>query len=76
MDCDLSFMTRSGVYMSCLLHVWGGIDWRVRPLVAVVKHWAKSQKLVKDVRPTNYLTNFSIVMMVVCYLQQVKSNKY
>jgi len=71
MDCDLSFMTRSGVYMSCLLHVWGGIDWRVRPLVAVVKHWAKSQKLVKDVRPTNYLTNFSIVMMVVCYLQQV-----
>jgi poly(A) RNA polymerase len=70
-DCDLSMTSSSGLYMSCLLHVWGGSDWRVRPLVTVIKHWAKSQKLVKNIRPTNYFTNFTLVMLVVCYLQQV-----
>ncbi len=69
-DCDLSMTSSSGLYMSCLLHIWGGADWRVRPLVSVIKHWAKSQKLVKNIRPTNYFTNFTLVMLVVCYLQQ------
>ena len=60
----------SGVHMSCLLHLWGGMDWRVRPLVTVVRRWARANKLVKDVRPTNFFTNFTLTMLVVCYLQQ------
>lgn len=71
LDCDLSMSSSSGLHMSCLLHLWAGTDWRVRPLVAVVRRWAKSQKLVKDVRPTNYFTNFILTLLVVCYLQQV-----
>ena len=34
LDCDLSMSSSSGLHMSCLLHVWGDTDWRVRPLVA------------------------------------------
>jgi DNA polymerase sigma len=47
LDCDLSMTSSSGLYMSCLLHLWAGTDWRVHPLVAVVRQWAKSQRLVK-----------------------------
>jgi len=70
MDCDIC-MSTTGVFMSSLLHVFCGLDWRVRPLVSYVKFWAKSERLVKDARPTVYFTNFTILMMVICYLQQV-----
>ena len=58
LDCDLSMSSSSGLYMSCLLHLWAGTDWRVRPLVAIVRRWAKSQKLVK-VKILNLLLFFS-----------------
>jgi len=47
-----------------------GIDWRVRPLVTAVRAWAKAQGLVKDFRPTAFFTNFTLTLLVVCYLQQ------
>jgi len=71
LECDLSMSSSSGLHMSCLLHLWSESDWRVRPLVFLVRRWAKSQSLVKSVRPTYFFTNFSLTMMVVCYLQQV-----
>ena len=58
LDCDLSMSSSSGLYLSCLLHLWAGTDWRVRPLVAIVRRWAKSQKLVK-VKILNLLLFFS-----------------
>jgi len=70
MDCDIS-MSNTGLFMSSLLHLFSGVDYRVHPLVSYVKFWAKSERLVKDARPTLYFTNFTIIMMVVCYLQQV-----
>lgn len=71
LECDLTMSSSSGMHMSCLLHLWGDMDWRVRPLVATVRNWAKSKGLVKEVRPTHFYTNFTITMLVVCYLQQV-----
>jgi DNA polymerase sigma len=70
-ECDLCLNSSSGLFMSSLLHLLAGLDWRVRPLASFVKEWAKSSQLVKDVRPTNYFTNFTLIMLVVCYLQQV-----
>jgi len=70
LECDLSMSSTSGLYMSCLLHLWAGLDWRVRPLVAVVRQWARAQGLVKDIRPTHFFTNFTLTLLVVCFLQQ------
>lgn len=71
LECDLSMSSSSGLHMSCLLHLWGNLDWRVKPLVSNVRRWAKAQKLVKDARPTPFFTNFTLTLLVVCYLQQV-----
>jgi len=73
LECDLSMSSSSGLHMSCLLHLWGDMDWRVRPLVTTVRRWASSRGLVKQVRPTHFFTNFTLTMLVVCYLQQVHS---
>ena len=72
LECDLSMSSSSGLHMSCLLHLWGHMDWRVRPLVASVRRWAKSVGLVKEMRPTPLFTNFTITMLVVCYLQHIQ----
>eukprot|EP00092_Neocalanus_flemingeri_P005754 GFUD01006194.1.p1 GENE.GFUD01006194.1~~GFUD01006194.1.p1 ORF type:complete len:653 (-),score=224.23 GFUD01006194.1:52-2010(-) len=71
LECDLSMSSSSGLHMSCLLHLWGDMDWRVRPLVSTVRRWARGNGLVKEVRPTHFFTNFTLTMLVVCYLQQV-----
>jgi len=73
LDCDLSMSSTSGLHMSCLLHLWGDMDWRVRPLVTTVRKWASSRGLVKEARPTHFFTNFTLTMLVVCYLQEVHS---
>ena len=70
LECDLSMSSSSGLHMSRLLHLWAHIDWRVRPLVTTVRTWAKAQGLVKDFRPTAFFTNFTLTLLVVCYLQQ------
>ena len=41
LECDLQMSSSSGLQMSALLHLWAGLDWRVRPLVSTVRHWAK-----------------------------------
>ena len=71
LECDLSMSSSSGLHMSRLLHLWAHIDWRVRPLVTAVRAWAKAQGLVKDFRPTAFFTNFTLTLLVVCYLQQI-----
>jgi len=71
LECDLSMSSSSGLHMSCLLHLWSETDWRVRPLVATVRRWAKSVGLVKEIRPTQFFTNFTLTMLVVCYLQSI-----
>ena len=71
LECDLQMSSSSGFHMSCLLHLWAGLDWRVRPLVATVRAWARAQGLVKDIRPTHFFTNFTLTLLVVCYLQQM-----
>ena len=36
-----------------------------------VRRWAREHKLVKEIRPTHYFTNFTLTMLVICYLQTV-----
>lgn len=42
-------------------------DWRVRPLVSVVKEWAK-RKGINDANKSSF-TSYSLVLMVIHYLQ-------
>lgn len=42
-------------------------DWRVRPLVLVVKEWARKQSINDAMRST--LSSYSLVLMVIHYLQ-------
>jgi len=57
--------------MSELLHLYGEIDWRVRPLVIAIRQWAKSQKITYE-SPGPWITNFSLTLLVLFYLQQKK----
>ena len=68
LECDLSQCT-SGFEMSALLYLWGNLDERVRPLVFVIRKWAKENDLVPELRPTSFFTNFPLTLMVIFYLQ-------
>ncbi len=60
---------RSGYYMSEILYLYGELDTRVRPLVFVVRKWAREHGLIEDARPTSYFTNFQLTMLVIFFLQ-------
>lgn len=70
-DCDLSMTNMTAVYMSELLYTFGCVDWRVRPLVFTVKHWAAAVNLTNST-PGRWITNFSLTLLVIFYLQQIK----
>ena len=55
--------------MSEMLYVYGELDPRVRPLVFAVRQWARHCSLVEDPRPTPFLTNFTVSLLVLFYLQ-------
>lgn len=57
--------------MSELLYTFGNIDWRVRPLVFTVKKWAAEVNLTNPI-PGRWITNFSLTILVLFYLQQIK----
>ncbi|XP_014471908.1 PREDICTED: poly(A) RNA polymerase, mitochondrial isoform X2 [Dinoponera quadriceps] len=69
LECDLSTTNMSAVYMSELLNLYGEIDWRVRPLVLMIRKWAKIQEITSE-SPGHWITNFSLSLLVLFYLQQ------
>lgn len=54
--------------MSELLHIFGEIDSRVRPLIFAVRYWASQIGLTND-SPGGTITNFSLTCFVICFLQ-------
>lgn len=55
--------------MSELLYIYGELDERVRPLVSVIRKWAKVHGLIEDTRPTHYFTNFGFTLLTLFFLQ-------
>ncbi|XP_060863334.1 poly(A) RNA polymerase, mitochondrial-like [Metopolophium dirhodum] len=70
-ECDLAVSNETAVNMSELLYIFGNFDYRVRPLVFTVKMWAKEINLTNDT-PGRWITNFSLTLLVLFYLQQEK----
>lgn len=70
-ECDLAVSNEAAINMSELLYIFGNFDSRVRPLTFTIKMWAKEIKLTNDT-PGRWLTNFSLTLLVLFYLQQEK----
>ncbi|XP_043477255.1 uncharacterized protein LOC122508168 [Leptopilina heterotoma] len=72
--CDLSF-NGLGYYNSLLIKHYLSFDPRIRPLMILVKYWAKCCRItVNTVRNNRNLTNYALVMLVIFYLQQPNVN--
>lgn len=68
-DCDLNVNNHNGIRNTHLLKYYSEIDWRVRPLVLQIKHWAKFHNINDAAQQT--ISSYSLVLMVIFYLQCV-----
>jgi len=66
-DVDINVNNSVGMQNSLLLHSYALCDWRVRPLVIVVKLWAQSQG-INDAKAMT-LSSYSLSLMVIHFLQ-------
>ncbi|XP_069942177.1 uncharacterized protein [Cherax quadricarinatus] len=66
-DVDLNCNNAVGIRNTHLLNSYSQLDWRVRPLVLVVKLWAQYHNInnAKDMT----ISSYSLVLMVIHYLQ-------
>ncbi|CAB3407068.1 unnamed protein product [Caenorhabditis bovis] len=64
---DLNANNSVAIKNTHLLCYYSSYDWRVRPLVSVVKEWAK-RKGINDANKSSF-TSYSLVLMVIHYLQ-------
>ncbi|XP_026752757.2 terminal uridylyltransferase Tailor-like [Galleria mellonella] len=66
--CDVSFTSISGIRNSQLISLLLHTDTKTLPLAVLIKYWSK----VHDLTGTNKLPNYTLTMMVIFYLQQLK----
>lgn len=71
LDIDFSMSNMTGYYMSELLYIYGELDERVRPLVFCVRKWASMTGLTNSATPGRWITNFSLTVMVLFFLQNL-----
>ncbi|XP_043486716.1 poly(A) RNA polymerase gld-2 homolog A-like isoform X1 [Polistes fuscatus] len=67
LDVDLNCNNAVGIRNTHLLYCYSQIDWRVRPLVLIVKLWAQSQN-INDAKNMT-ISSYSLVLMVIHFLQ-------
>ncbi|XP_011309656.1 poly(A) RNA polymerase gld-2 homolog A-like [Fopius arisanus] len=67
LDIDLNCNNAVGIRNTHMLYCYSRIDWRVRPLVLVVKLWAQSQD-INDAKNMT-ISSYSLVLMVIHFLQ-------
>ncbi|XP_052868512.1 poly(A) RNA polymerase gld-2 homolog B [Anopheles cruzii] len=66
-EVDLNFNNCVGIRNTHLLHCYSQLDWRVRPLVLVVKLWAHHHN-INDAKSMT-ISSYSLVLMVIHFLQ-------
>uniref|UniRef100_A0A8C5X2F3 Mitochondrial poly(A) polymerase n=1 Tax=Malurus cyaneus samueli TaxID=2593467 RepID=A0A8C5X2F3_9PASS len=67
--CDLSVSNSIAIRSSELLYIYGCLDSRVRALVFTIRCWARVHGLTNSA-PGTWITNFSLTMMVMFFLQR------
>ncbi|XP_006874089.1 PREDICTED: poly(A) RNA polymerase, mitochondrial [Chrysochloris asiatica] len=68
-QCDLTTNNRIALKTSELLYMYGALDSRVRALVFSIRCWARAHSLTSSI-PGAWITNFSLTMMVIFFLQR------
>ncbi|XP_017931315.1 poly(A) RNA polymerase, mitochondrial [Manacus vitellinus] len=68
-QCDLSVSNSIAIRSSELLYIYGCLDSRVRALVFTIRCWARVHGLTNSA-PGTWITNFSLTMMVMFFLQK------
>ncbi|NXN78558.1 PAPD1 protein, partial [Bombycilla garrulus] len=68
-QCDLSVSNSIARRSSELLYIYGCLDSRVRALVFTIRCWARVHGLTNSA-PGTWITNFSLTMMVMFFLQR------
>ncbi|XP_006924237.2 poly(A) RNA polymerase, mitochondrial [Pteropus alecto] len=68
-QCDLTTNNRIALKSSELLYIYGAVDPRVRALVFTIRCWARAHSLTSSI-PGAWITNFSLTMMVIFFLQR------
>ncbi|KAL8165004.1 UNVERIFIED_CONTAM: hypothetical protein K2H54_024247 [Gekko kuhli] len=68
-QCDLTSNNRIAMRSSELLYIYGSLDPRVRALVFSVRCWARAHGITSSI-PGAWITNFSLTMMVLFFLQR------
>ncbi|XP_033232074.1 poly(A) RNA polymerase gld-2 homolog A-like isoform X3 [Belonocnema kinseyi] len=66
-DIDLNCNNSVGIRNTHLMYCYSQIDWRVRPLVLVVKLWAQCQNINNAKNMT--ISSYSLALMVIHFLQ-------
>eukprot|EP00768_Dysnectes_brevis_P005368 gnl/Dysnectes_brevis/384_a426_2994.p1 GENE.gnl/Dysnectes_brevis/384_a426_2994~~gnl/Dysnectes_brevis/384_a426_2994.p1 ORF type:complete len:549 (-),score=222.11 gnl/Dysnectes_brevis/384_a426_2994:633-2063(-) len=69
-ESDLTVNNRLGVRNTLLLHEYMCADPRARPLVLMVKHWAKRRGVNSSFMGT--LSSYGFVILIIFYLQQLQ----
>ncbi|XP_033218690.1 speckle targeted PIP5K1A-regulated poly(A) polymerase-like isoform X2 [Belonocnema kinseyi] len=68
-SCDLSFRNSLGVHNSLLIKHYLSLDVRLKPLMLVIKYWAKHCDISTETRGGR-ITNYALAMLFIFYLQQ------
>ncbi|KAI4487084.1 hypothetical protein M0802_012038 [Mischocyttarus mexicanus] len=69
-ECDLSMNKIMPIYMTELLFIYAEKDYRIKPLIFTIRKWAEDNKLT-SIHPGKTITNFSLTLLVIFYLQQI-----
>ncbi|XP_029385079.1 poly(A) RNA polymerase, mitochondrial [Echeneis naucrates] len=67
-QCDLTTNNRVAMKSTELLYLYGELDPRVRSLVFTVRCWARAHGVTSSI-PGAWITNFSLTIMVLFFLQ-------
>ncbi|XP_017290519.2 poly(A) RNA polymerase, mitochondrial isoform X2 [Kryptolebias marmoratus] len=68
-QCDLTANNRVAMKSTELLYLYGELDPRVRSLVFTIRSWARSHGITSSI-PGAWITNFSLTIMVLFFLQR------
>ncbi|XP_028288542.1 poly(A) RNA polymerase, mitochondrial isoform X1 [Parambassis ranga] len=68
-QCDLTANNRVAMKSTELLYLYGELDPRVRSLVFSVRCWARAHSITSSI-PGAWITNFSLTVMVLFFLQK------